>query len=307
MQTASSRFWKGLLQLADPKIWTASLVPFTLGASIAAAQGYSPKWLIIAMSVIVLILVEIGKNGVNEYFDYRSGADLYVSEADRTPFSGGKKVIVDGLLTLKQVRWISIVCLSAALFLAVPILWKNPEVGLFGVIGFFLAVGYSIPPLHFSYRGWGEAAVGLAFGPVIVNGAYFLIAYKIAKEPLLLSIPLAFLIANVLWINEVPDVEADRRAHKWNLVARLGRQRALPVYISLFVFAALSIVLSAVCLQRTRYLIALFGMTPALPAIRQAKLYILDTQKLKRANGLTILTYLLTGLLLAGASLADPF
>jgi len=303
----SAQFWKGFLQLGDPKIWTASLVPFALGASIAAAQGYSLDWLMIAAAVIVLILMEIGKNGANEFFDYRSGADLYVSEADRTPFSGGKKAIVDGLLTLQQVRWISIICLGSAVVLSVPILWKHPGVASFGALGFFLAVGYSVPPLHFCYRGLGEAAVGLAFGPVIVNGTYFLIAQRNAIEPLLLSIPMAFLIANVLWINEVPDVEADRRAQKWNLVARLGRRRALPGYVLLFVLAAIAIVFSALYLHRNEYFIGLLGMAPAIPAIRCAKLHMLDTQQLKRANGLTILAYLLTGLLLAGTALGRLF
>src|SRR3990172_11225228 len=95
MMTKRTSLWKGFWQLADPKIWTASLVPFALGQSIAYANGYFLRWDLLIIAVCVVILMEIAKNGLNEYFDYKSGADLFVQPSDRTPFSGGKKVIVD--------------------------------------------------------------------------------------------------------------------------------------------------------------------------------------------------------------------
>ena len=299
----SSQFGRGLWNLSDPKIWTASLVPFSLGTALAYSHGFTLHWDLVMESLIVLVLIEVGKNGINEYFDYKSGADLYVESENRTPFSGGKKVIIDGLLTVRQVGLISIICFAGAVIAAIPIVQIKPEMLIFGISGVFLAIAYSVPPFHLSYRGLGEVAVGFTFGPLIVNGAYFLQTNSIHKEPILLSISLGLLIANVLWINEVPDVEADRKAQKWNLVARLGRKRALPGFIFLFVLAYLWIAISSFLLGRYAYLFALFCALLVPGAVRCARKNILNSQELMPANARTILIYLLTGLTLAASSI----
>ncbi len=296
-------FVKGFWQLADPKIWTASVVPFILGTCVAAGAGFQIHWLYALLAILVIILVEIGKNGVNEYYDYKSGADLYVAPIDRTQFSGGKKVIVDGLLTLRQVGWISFICLLSAGIFALPLPIYNPRIIWFGIAGMFLSVVYSMPPLQLSYRGLGEITVGLTFGPIIVVGAYFLQTKRIDVAPILLSIPLAFLIANVLWINEIPDVEADRRAGKLNLVARRGRPKALNGYRLLYVLAYLSVIGCAILLKNPIYISALITSLLAFKAVRIAREHVMDTQKLTAANGLTILNYLATGIILSIASL----
>ncbi len=81
---SGTNFVKGFWQLADPKIWTASRVPFILGTCVAAGTGFQIHWLYALLAILVIILVEIGKNGVNEYYDYKSGADRFVAPADRT-------------------------------------------------------------------------------------------------------------------------------------------------------------------------------------------------------------------------------
>lgn len=296
------RIWRGFWQLSDPKIWVASLVPFVLGNCIAIARRFEIQWQLLFTCLVILILVEIGKNGLNEYVDYKSGADLYVQPKDRTPYSGGKKVIVQHVLSLSEVGWISTVCFAATLLLALPILIMRPDLLPWGAAGIFFAIAYSVPPVKLSYRGLGELAVGFTFGPLIMNGAYYMQTRAIHLEPLLLSIPLGFLIANVLWINEVPDVEADQRAQKWNLVARAGRKRALVGYITLFVLALCSIVLAAIWLQHFWYLLALLAFVKVPTAIRVARDYRFNSQKLQHSNALTIQTYLLTGALLSVAA-----
>jgi 1,4-dihydroxy-2-naphthoate polyprenyltransferase len=298
-----TNFNKGFWQLADPKIWTASMVPFILGTCIAAGAAFEIQWRYAVLAIVVIILVEIGKNGVNEYYDYKSGADLYVSADDRTQFSGGKKVIVDGVLTLNQVGWISIFCLFIALIFAIPILIHNPPIMWFGIVGFFLSIAYSMPPLKLSYRGLGEITVALTFGPIIVTGAYFLQAKRIDVAPVLLSIPLAFLITNVLWINEVPDIEADRKAGKMNLVATRGRAKVVQGYTLLFLLAYVSIIVCAIVLRKPIYAISIVTSVIALKAVRIARTNIMETHKLIAANGLTILNYLATGMILSIASL----
>lgn len=300
---SGTNFGKGFWQLADPKIWTASMVPFILGTCVAAGAGFQIHRLYALLAILVIILVEIGKNGVNEYYDYKSGADLYVAAIDRTQFSGGKKVIVDGLLTLRQVGWISFICLSAAVVFALPLVIHSPQIIWFGIAGIFLSIAYTMPPLQLSYRGLGEIAVGLTFGPIIVTGAYFLQTKRIDVAPILLSIPLAFLIANVLWINEIPDVEADRKAGKMNLVARRGRSKAFYGYRLLFILAYASVITCAILLKNPIYISSIITSLFAFKAVRIARDHVMDTQKLTAANGLTILNYLATGIMLSIASL----
>jgi 1,4-dihydroxy-2-naphthoate octaprenyltransferase len=100
----------------------------------------------------------------------------------------------------------------------------------------------------------------------------------------------------------VPDVDADRRANKWNQVAKRGREGSLKGYLVLFVLAGAAVIIASVVLHHSAYLIALlaFFMVPA--AVRCARQHILDTQKLTKANGITILVYAATGLFLSIAA-----
>ncbi|HSE41207.1 MAG TPA: prenyltransferase [Acidobacteriota bacterium] len=299
----SKRIASGLLQLADPKIWTASLVPFILGNSLAFAATNHLYPVPALFALIVLILVEISKNGFNEYFDFVSGADQYVTAENKTPFSGGKKVIVNGILSLAEVGWISIIFLILALIASIPVILFRPGLIWFGLVGVLLSVAYSIPPLSLSYRGFGEVAVGFTFGPLIVNGTYFLHTATLDQAPILLSIPLGFMIAAVLWINEIPDVEADRKAHKWNLVARLGREKAVPGYLFLLICAYTMIAVSSILLRSPWVILAFSTLFIAIPAYKHLRRHVSNTKELMKANGWTIQTYLLTGILLSISSL----
>jgi 1,4-dihydroxy-2-naphthoate octaprenyltransferase len=295
----SKRFLSGLLQLADPKIWTASLVPFILGNSLAYAATNHLYLRPAFFSLFVLILVEISKNGFNEYFDFRSGADQYVTAENKTPFSGGKKVIVNGILSLTEVGWISIIFLIFALIASIPVVLFRPELIWFGIVGVSLSLSYSIPPFSLSYRGLGEFTVGFTFGPVIVNGTYFLHTARLDQAPILLSIPLAFMIAAVLWINEIPDVEADRQAHKLNLVARCGRKKAVPGYLFLLICAYTTVLVASIVLRSAWILLALGTLLIAIPAYKHLRINACNTKQLMKANGWTIQTYLLMGILLS--------
>lgn len=85
------RVWQGFWQLADPKIWIASTVPMLVAAALAYGNTgrFHPGWFL--LSAVGIYLIETGKNAINEYVDYKSGADRNVTPENRTPFSGGKK------------------------------------------------------------------------------------------------------------------------------------------------------------------------------------------------------------------------
>ena len=244
-QTAvsASTFGAGLWRLADPKISLASAAAMALGAAAAAHDG-PLAWGWLALTVAGIFLVEVAKNASGELFDFDSGADLAVAPEDRSPFSGGKRVLVDRLLTRAQTTAIAAVAYVLAASIGVVIAdVREPRVLWLGVLGMALAYFYHAPPLRLSYRGLGEAAVAVVYGPLICAGTYLVQRGRVPPQVLAISLPLGTLIAAFLLINEFPDAAADRGAGKRTLVVRLGRARAARLYAAVVTVAFLGLAL----------------------------------------------------------------
>ena len=154
-----------------------------------------------------------------------------MAEQDRSPFSGGKRVLVDGLLTRRQTAAVAAVFYAGGIAagLAVALL-REPRVLGVGLAGVALAFFYHAPPLRLSYRGLGELAVAVAYGPLICCGTYLVQRGQVPTWVVLLSLPLGLLVAAFLWVNEFPDFRADAAGGKRTLVVRLGRRRASRVF-----------------------------------------------------------------------------
>ena len=124
-------------------------------------------------------------------FDFDSGTDLAVRPEDRTPFSGGKRVLVDELLTRRQTTAIATVSYLAAVLIGSTIaVLRAPQVLWVGLAGIGLAYFYHAPPARLSYRGWGEAAVALCYGPLICAGTYLVQRQQLDAPAVYVSIPL---------------------------------------------------------------------------------------------------------------------
>ncbi|MCG0275326.1 MAG: prenyltransferase [Thermosediminibacteraceae bacterium] len=303
-----SRFWKGFWQLADPKIWIASTVPMAVGAALAyGLEGkFSLYWLL--WSAVGVYLIEIGKNAINEVVDYKSGVDTFVTPDKRTPFSGGKKTIVDGILTLSEAKAIAWVTMTLAGLIGIYIaLTREPAVFWIGVAGFILSVVYSLPPIKLCYRGFGEITVGLTFGPLVTCGTYLVQTHRITIEAVLASLILGFLIANVLWINQFPDYEADLKGNKRNWVVRLGKKRATSVYFAIFIAAFTVCPILVLVSKNLLFLLPLCAFPIAWEAVKVAKLYYNDIPNLIKANVKTVQIYQLTGLMLIIGALFSKF
>ena len=307
-ETLEHTFWNGFWQLADPKIWIASTVPMALAAAMAYGfQGtFNLFWF--AMTLLGIYFIEIGKNAINEYVDYQSGVDRFVTPDKQTPFSGGKKTIVQGKLNLKQTAWIAaITMLGGCLVGVVIILFREPGVLWIGLAGVALATFYSLPPLKFCYRGLGELAVGITFGPLIVSGTYLVQTGTMHTEVFLASLPIGFIIANVLWINQYPDVEADAMGSKYNLVVRLGKEKSIHVYKTLFAAAYLSLIFLVFFTGSYLWFLPFVGIPLVIRAIKVASRYYDNIPRLIEANAKTIQAYQITGLTMVLAALMSRF
>lgn len=290
------RFWTGVWRVADPKITLASAASLFLGTCAAARDGrIHVGWL--AVTVLGIFILEAAKNMSGELFDWDSGTDQRVAEEDRSPFSGGKRVLVDELMTRRQTAVVAFVLYALGGIVGVSIAIHEPRVLLLGLAGAAVAFFYHAPPFKLSYRGLGEIAVLLAYGPMILCGAYLVQRGEIPPRVLGLSMPLGILIAAFLFVNEMPDARADEASGKRTLVVRLGKERAARVF-ALFPVAAFSSLLALPLLASVG--LGVWGGFVALPfAVVAARRVWRDharTGDLVPAQGMTLLSFVVLAL-----------
>lgn len=236
------RLWAGATRATFA---SASMVPVVLGAAIASHHGSFSPGLFFTSATGVLAL-HLGANLVNDYYDFKSGAD--VIRTNRTPFYGGSTILVGGILSPRQVSraYTFLFALACAIgaYLAVV---RGPGVIAFGLAGLLGGYFYTAPPLHLSYIGLGETTISMCFGPLTVAGAYFVQTGAVTPESLVASIPVALLVAAIVYVNEFPDRGADGAAGKKTLVVRLPLRTAIRCYYALvlmpFVFLGAAIAL----------------------------------------------------------------
>jgi len=302
------RLWKGFWQLADPKIWIASTIPMAVGGALAFGMTgkFDVFWFLISLAAVYLI--EIGKNASNEVVDYITGVDRYVTPDKRTPFSGGKKTIVDGKLTVTEAALISMLTFGAACIIGIYImLYREMSIFWIGFLGILIAIFYSVPPLKLAYRGLGELAVGFVFGPLILSGIYKVMTHELTLPAVVVALPIGFLIANVLVINQFPDYEADKRGNKKNLVVRLGKKKAVNVHAILFILAFSSFLAITVIFRNPFWLLGFAGVPLAVKSVRVARVHYDNIKELVQANAATIMAYQVTGLAMVIAAISEKY
>ena len=221
-----SDFTEGFWRLADPKISLTSAAAIYIGFAVAIVDG-PVSWTWLLVTLLAFFAIEVAKNAWGDVIDYDSGTDLAVAEEDRTDFSGGKRVMVDGLLTRGQTWAMAAGFTLAGLVLGLAIvLFREPHALWIGLIGMIIGWSYHGPPLKLAYRGLGELDVVVCYGPLIALSAYLIQAHQLSWKVFWLSMPLGIIVAAFLWVNQFPDYQADKVHGKRNLVVRLGRHRA---------------------------------------------------------------------------------
>ncbi len=286
--------------------FTATVVPVILGAVVAWHQTGLFNWGYFWLTLIGIVFIHAGTNLNNDYFDHTSGNDA--GNKAPTPFSGGSRVIQDKLVKPRKVLYAALTffALGGLIGLYLNYIFPGNIILVLGVIGVALGFFYTADPLRIGYTGFGELTVSLGFGPLVVLGSYYVQARSLSWAPLWASIPVSMLIALVLYINEFPDYEADKKVNKRTLVVIWGKRKAIKGYFLLLGSTYLFIVL-ATFLQIFPWftLIALVTLPLALKAVRVAKANFGEPYKLLPANAATIGLHSLVGLLLAVGYILD--
>ncbi|MEZ5503554.1 MAG: prenyltransferase [Halioglobus sp.] len=259
-----SQFRIGFWRLADPKISITSAASMAIGGALAARDG-SFSWGWVLVLGLAMFCMEVAKNAWGDVYDYDSGTDLAVQPEDRTDFSGGKRVLVDNILTRRQTWAIALLFGGVGLALgALMVFLREPSLFWLGTAALVLGWSYHGPPLQLAYRGLGELDVVLCYGPLIASATYALLTHEYHVDVIWASLPLGLFITAFLWVNEFPDYDADRSVGKNNLVVRLGKRLASRV-LPLIYLAAIAVLGCAVWLGNL-HPFALLGVVGALPA-----------------------------------------
>jgi len=229
-----------LKELRAP-FFTASALPVIVGTAVAFANTGQFNLILFILALLAIVALHAGANIANDYFDHISKND-WLNE-NKTPFSGGSRLIQQNLLTPGEVivgAWIALF-IGASIGLIIVILTKSLFVLLLGVIGLLGGYFYTATPFKLGYRTAGEIVIGLLFGILPVYGSFYIQAKSFSTMPLPPGAIVAVLIFLVIFANEFPDFSADRAANKKTLVVTLGVKNAANFYkatlIILFVLA----------------------------------------------------------------------
>jgi len=280
--------------------FTASIVPVLLGTLIAWARTGVFHVDTFLLTLLGGVLLHAGTNVVNDYYDHVSGNDEANTRFVR-PFTGGSRMIQKGLLSPKEVLTLGLVCFALGSLIGLYLAFRVGKVILLlGAIGILSGYFYTAPPLRLVSTGFGELLVGLNFGSLMTLGAFYVQTRWLTWEPVVASLPVSFLIAAVLYINEFQDMEADSAVGKTHWVVRLGRARAVKGYAWILGLTYASILLGVLLRLTSPWtLLGLLTLPIAWKGLRVAREFYDDYLKLAPANAATVMVHLLTGLLLS--------
>jgi 1,4-dihydroxy-2-naphthoate octaprenyltransferase len=217
------RLW---LMAARPRTLPAAIAPVLVGSAAAswATGGHGFRWGAFVAALIGSIFIQIGTNLANDYSDAKRGADT----EDRL---GPVRVTSSGLIAPRRVlyaTWLAFaVAVAAGIYLATVAGWVIIAVGAASIAA---GVLYTGGPRPYGYAGMGELFVFLFFGLVAVNGAYYVQLEELDSLPFWLSIAVGLLATAILVVNNIRDLDTDRRAGKRTLAVRLGRERTRLLY-----------------------------------------------------------------------------
>ena len=206
--------------------------------------------------------------------------------------------MVDGLLSRQQTWAIAgafyVFAITVGMLIATL---RDSRVLLFGICGMALAWYYHGGNIRLSYRGLGELAVAIAYGPVIVCGTYFVQTGFLTAPLIHASMVLGILVSAFLWINQFPDYRADRDAGKRNLVVRLGTNRSAVLFTVLLTTGYLWLLLTGFSYETARGMSwGLIGAAPALFAAHRLMVYSEDASKLVPAQAACLVSFVLMAL-----------
>ena len=206
--------------------FTASSIPIIVGSSLALVDQ-SLDWVLFLVMLVASVSCHAGANLANDYFDHTKGIDNDDS-------LGPSKVIQLGYLTARQVLAGAVVAFAIATVLGLYIVYRTGwEVLVLALLSLGAAILYTGGPKPLGYVALGELTVFLSMGLGMVVGSYYVHTGHVTWDSALLALSISGLVAAILHVNNIRDIEFDRDAGKRTLANVLVRTRANREYTAL--------------------------------------------------------------------------
>jgi 1,4-dihydroxy-2-naphthoate polyprenyltransferase len=260
---------KPWLLAARPKTLSAAAVPVLMGSALAMDERTGAIWWVFACALVGALLIQIATNLINDALDFEKGADT----AERI---GPIRVTQAGLVSAETVLRVAAICLFLAALCGIPLIDRGGwPMAAIGVASIAAAYFYTGGPYPLAYHGMGEIFVLIFFGLVAVGGTFYAHTLRLTRGSLLAGFAAGSLATALLVINNLRDIDGDRRSNKRTLVVRFG-ERFAHVEVAFFAIAPFVAVVLAAWMGNRRW-----WLTP-LVALPLAVAVIIET---RRARG----------------------
>jgi 1,4-dihydroxy-2-naphthoate octaprenyltransferase len=215
--------WRHWIEAARPRTLSAAVVPVGVGTALAVAH-HAVAYGKAGLCLIFALLVQVGTNFANDYFDFVKGAD--------TPARvGPRRAVAAGLISPAAMIAASALVLVLAFLTGLSLVFEGDWVLLpLGMVSILCALAYTGGPFPLAYHGLGDVFVFIFFGLVAVATTFYVQAGGVTSDVLLTAVATGLLAANILVANNYRDAETDARAGKRTLVVRFGRKFAVWQY-----------------------------------------------------------------------------
>ena len=216
MSAGRAKIW---LAAARPRTLPAAVAPVLVGSGLAWRDGgFDGR--AAGLCLGFALLVQIGTNFSNDYFDFVKGADTNARV-------GPRRAVAAGLISPGAMRGAMWGVMAAAFLCGLGLIaWGGPWLLVVGVVSILAGLAYTGGPWPLGYHGLGDVFVFLFFGLVAVGATYFVQTGRLVTDAVLAAIPVGLLTANILVANNYRDADTDAAAGKRTLVVRFGRSAA---------------------------------------------------------------------------------
>ena len=221
-----------------PWSFTMTIISVSVGSALAFMDG-DFSWPLYLFTLVGMMVMHAATNLINDYYDFLSGVDhLEVSTAQYRPHP-----VLEGLLEPRQVRNAAWILYGIAAFIGLCLsATRGWTILLIGFMGFVASFTYTAPPFKYKYRAMGELGVLLMWGPLMVEGAYFVQRQLFSTRAFWVSLPFGILVALVLLANNIRDIKHDRAKGIYTLPIVIGGRNGLVLYLSMIVIAYMCVI-----------------------------------------------------------------
>ncbi len=224
---------KNYLLAIRPKTLTASLGPIILGLFLAFSIKGSINILVATVTILCTLLMQIGTNLVNDYFDFIRGVDNH----ERL---GPKRAIHSKILSPKEIKHAYLFCFSLSFILGTYLMYiGGAPIIIIGLLSILTAYCYTGGPIPLSHFALGELLAFFFFGPIAVWGTYYLQTQTHSYWALIIGMGPGFISATIMGINNLRDESTDRKVNKKTLAVFFGKEKMKVLLMVLVCFSGL--------------------------------------------------------------------